>query len=222
MNRQHGRAPFAKASALAIVAVGSFLQISTAEGQTETPPVPTPTPTVTAAPTPAPTPPAGSRGFAVPSAKANVDRNRAMDAAFMASSALAAMQEVELSRIAAEKALNDDVRALARQMVDDRRKAYDELRLLAQNAGLDLPTALDAARRSEVDKLSSLSSPALDPAYVSSLLGKHDEEVDAFRAQARMGQEVELQAWVTARLPVLEEQQATIHEVASGLNLPAR
>ena len=46
-----------------------------------TPPTPVPTPSLTPAPTPPPTPPPGSLNL--PSAKASVDRARAMDAAFM-------------------------------------------------------------------------------------------------------------------------------------------
>lgn len=208
----------AKASALAALAAGCLLETSIALGQAD--PAPAPTPTPTAVPTPAPTRSTASKGFA--SAKSTVDRNRSLDAAFMARTALVALQEVELGRIAAERSSNDDVRSLGRQMADDCSKANDALRQLALNAGLDLPTALDAGRRSEVDRLSRLSAQALDTAYVTALLGKHDAEVEAFRAQMKVGQEVELLAWVNTMLPLLETQQERIHEVASGLNIPVK
>ena len=140
----------------------------------------------------------------------------------MTRAALVAMQEVELSQIAADRAANDDVRSFGRQLVDDHRKANDELKLLAQNAGFELPTSLDAQRKGEVDRLSRLSPPALDTAYVSSILGKHDAEVEAFRAQAKAGQEVELLAWVTTMVPLLEGQQEKIHALADALKIPGK
>ena len=139
----------------------------------------------------------------------------------MAKAALVAMQEVELSRIAAARASNGDVRALGSQMVEDRGKDTDTLKQLAQKATLDMP-ALDAGRKHEIEILAQLSAPALDTAYVTAILGMHDAEVDAFRAQATAGQEVELQAWVSDVLPLLEEQQERIHELARALNIPAK
>lgn len=188
--------------------------------QLEPAPPATPTPSPTAAPTPTPTPYAGSKSF--PSARANVDRNRASDAAFMSHAALVALHEAALSAIVADRAANDDVRSLGREMADGCARSNDALTLLAKNAGLELPSALDGSRKSEVDRISGLSAQALDAAYLAALLREHDAQVESFRAQVKAGQEVELLAWVSATLPMLEEQQERIHEIAKALNIPAR
>ena len=46
------------------------------------------------------------------------------------------MLEVELGKIAAEKAVNDKVKAFGRQMQEDHGKANDELKTVAANKGV--------------------------------------------------------------------------------------
>src|SRR2546426_3437072 len=107
-------------------------------------PTPVPTPSLTPAPTLPPTPPPGS--LDLPSAKASVDRARAMDATFMTRVQMRGLELAELGRIAADRASNPGVRALGQQIVQDRGKSAEELRLLAQSEAIALPTALDADR----------------------------------------------------------------------------
>jgi putative membrane protein len=184
-----------------------------------TSPTPVATPSLTPAPTPSPTPPPSS--LDLPSAKASVDRARAMDAAFMTRVQLRGLELAELGRIAADRASSPDVRALGQQIVQDRGKAK-ELRLLAQSEAIALPTALDADRRAEVDRISKLSPPALDRAIVLVMVRIHDADVADFQKQTQMGQEVELQGWVYDTLPLLEDQQEQIHKIASDLGIAVR
>jgi putative membrane protein len=145
-----------------------------------------------------------------------------MDAAFMTRVQLRGLELAELGRIAADRASSPDVRALGQQIVQDRGKANEELRLLAQGEAIALPTALDADRRAEVDRISKLSPPALDRAIVLVMVRIHDADVADFQKQTQMGQEVELQGWVYDTLPLLEDQQEQIHKIASDLGIAAR
>jgi putative membrane protein len=179
-----------------------------------------PTPSLTPAPTLPPTPPPGSLNL--PSAKASVDRARAMDAAFMTRVQVRGLELAELGRIAADRASNPGVRAFGQQIVQDRGKAAEELRLFAQSEAIALPTALDADRRAEVDHISKLSPPALDRAIVLAMVRLYDADVADFQKQTQMGQEVELQGWVYDTLPLLEDQREQIHKIASELGIPVR
>lgn len=178
-------------------------------------PTPSATPVATASPTPRPGPPD------MPSGKESVDRARAMDATFMTRTQLRGLEQIELGRIAAARASNSDVREFGQQIVQDRGKANEELRLFAQGQSIALPTVLEAKRRTEIDRISKLSSPALDREIVRALVKLHDADVADFQNQTQMGQEVELQGWVYVMLPSLEEQQAEIHRIADELGISA-
>jgi putative membrane protein len=151
-----------------------------------------------------------------------VDRQRGMDATFMTRVQRRALEELELSRIVAERSSNDGVRAFARDMVEDRGKATQALRLLAESQGIDLPATPDAAGNAVIERASRVSSPELDRIFVERALRNQDADVADFEAQTSKGQEVELQAWVGNTLPPLKDQQERIHALASQLGITAR
>jgi putative membrane protein len=200
-----------------VVAIGAGLVCAFA-ASAQVPPSPTPTPS----PSPTPSPTRSVVGIDLPSARAEVDRQRGMDTTFMTRVQRRALEELELGRIAADRSSNDGVRAFARDMVDERGKAAHELRLLAESQGIDLPASPDAAGKAVIDRATRLSSPELDRMYVERALRNQDADVADFDAQTGMGQEVELQAWVGNTLPLLKEEQARIHELASQLGITIR
>src|SRR5439155_17947432 len=80
----------------------------------------TPSPTATSSPSPSPT---RTPGPILPSARAEVDRQRKLDATFMTRTQLRGLEEIELGRIA-ERASNNAVRSLARELAQERGKAH--------------------------------------------------------------------------------------------------
>lgn len=200
--------------------------LSIAAGSASAQPTSTPTvtptgpPAPTSSPGPSRTPSPGPPDF--PSARENVHRQRATDAAFMTRVQMRGLEAVEFARIAAERTSNTSVRALGQQILQDRGKANEELRLFARSESIRLPTILDAAGQSEVDRASKLSSPALERAVVLALIRISDEDVADFQKQTEMGQEVELQGWVYDMLPVVEELGEEIHRTAAELGISSR
>ena len=186
---------------------------------------PTPTVTTTIAPTvaptsspgPSPTPSPGPPSM--PSGKETVDRQRGADAAFMTRVELRGLEAVELGRIADEHASAASVRAFGRQILQDRGKANEELRLFARGEAISLPAALDASRQGELNRVSRLSSPALDRAIVLAMVRIFEADVADFQKQTERGQEVELQGWVYDTLPLIEEERDEIHRVAAELGI---
>jgi putative membrane protein len=191
--------------------------IAAAAAAAQEAPSPTPTPAPSATPAPTRTPAA----IKLPSAKTEVDRQRKADSTFMSRAQLRGLEEVELGTIAAQKAANTALRALARQIVDERGSANEALRLFAEGQGIELPAALDSARRAEVDRISRLAAPDLERACVQAMVRLQDADVADFQDQSRAAQEVELQAWVFDTLPLLEDERDQIHEVAEALGIPA-
>ena len=203
---------------LSSAAFGAACLLRSAAAAQETPATsPTATPTLSVTPAPTRTP--GS--VRLPSSRDEIERLRRQDARFASREHLRGLEEVELGELLAKKSSNPRVRSLAHRIVEERGKANDSLKLFADGQGIALPADLEAPRRAELDRISKLPAQELDRAAVLALLRVHDGDVEALRGQTRMGQEVDLQAWVSSTLELLEDQQDEIHAVAGALGIPA-
>ncbi len=99
--------------------------------------------------------------------------------------AIAGMTEVQLGRLAAERAANAEVKAYGHMMVTDHTQAGTELRQIATQANLQVPTQLDQKHRDLVDRLSTLQGAAFDREYMNAMVSGHQEV--ASELQARTG-----------------------------------
>jgi putative membrane protein len=122
--------------------------------------------------------------------------------------------EVELGKLASEKAMNADVKSFGQRMVTDHGKAGDELKTLAQSKGITLPTDMDAKHKALRDRLIKMSGEAFDHAYIAAMVNGHREAVAAFRAEARSGKDPDIKAWAEKTLPTVSDHL----KVAQSLN----
>jgi putative membrane protein len=127
------------------------------------------------------------------------------DQHFLMEAAKGGMAEVELGKLASEKASSDQVKQFGKRMVDDHGKANDELKSLAQSKNITLPTSVDAKDKAFADRLSKMSGDQFDRAYMQHMLADHRKDVNAFRTESQSGKDPEVKAWAAKTLPTLEE-----------------
>jgi putative membrane protein len=141
----------------------------------------------------------------------------AADTRFMKEAAIGGMAEVEMGRLAAEKASSADVKQFGQRMVTDHGKANDELKSLAQQKNVTLPTELDAQHKATVARLSKLSGAAFDRAYMREMVTDHNKDVSAFKKQSTSASDADLKAWAGKTLPTLQEHQTMAKEINGKL-----
>ena len=124
---------------------------------------------------------------------------------FVLKAAKGGLAEVEFGRLAAEKASDPDVKQFGQKMVDDHSKANDELKSIAQQKGITLPTELDAKDKRTRDHLAKLSGAAFDRAYMSDMVKDHTKDVADFRKESKSGKDSDVKAFAGKTLPTLEE-----------------
>lgn len=156
-----------------------------------------------------PVKPMGDQG----STKAVNDKKPSPDQHFVTDAAVGGMAEVELGKLAADKAANADVKKFGQRMADDHGKANDELKVLAQSEKITLPGAIDAKHKATIDRLSKLSGEAFDRAYVEEMLKDHQKDVAAFRTESKSGKDPEVKAWAGKTLPTLEEHLKMVQDL---------
>jgi putative membrane protein len=139
------------------------------------------------------------------------------DGMFVLDVAKDGMAEVELGKLASEKATSDDVKKFAQRMVTDHGKANDELKTLAQNKSITLPSDLDPKAKATHDRLAKLSGPAFERAYVQEMVAGHRKAVAAFKKESTSGQDPEVKAWATKTLPTIEEHFKMAQDIAKNV-----
>jgi len=137
-------------------------------------------------------------------AKPNQSRPAASDGAFAMKAAQANMAEVELGKLALQKAMSDDVKKFAQMMVDDHSKALDELKGVAGTKNVTLPTAIDAEHKKLSDRLSKLSGAGFDREYMQAMVDGHRKVAADVRKESQSGADPDLKAWAGKILPTVE------------------
>lgn len=93
---------------------------------------------------------------------------------FWTNAAHGGMAEVELGRLAAQKATNPEVKRFAQMMVADHTKNNEELKAAAAKKGVTLPTGLDSAHQSMMQRLQGLTGAEFDRAYMEGQVDDHE------------------------------------------------
>jgi putative membrane protein len=138
--------------------------------------------------------------------QANTMRSKApADSKWVLEVAQGGMAEVELGKLAADKAANADVKQFGQRMTTDHQKANDELKTIAQQKNITLPTELDAKHKADVARLSKLSGEAFDRAYMRMMVADHRADVNEFKTESQTGKDADVKAFAAKTLPTLED-----------------
>jgi putative membrane protein len=130
--------------------------------------------------------------------------SRPADQSFVTKAAKGGMAEVELGKLAVEKATDAEVKQFGQRMIDDHTKAGDELKALAEKKNITLPTAPDAKDEAVQSRLGKLSGEAFDRAYMQAMVSDHRADVKEFQAEAKSGKDPDVKEWAAKTLPTLE------------------
>ncbi|GAA4094201.1 DUF4142 domain-containing protein [Mucilaginibacter panaciglaebae] len=139
------------------------------------------------------------------------------DAKFAVDAANGGMTEVELSKLAATKATNAEVKAFANMMVMDHGKANEELKGIAATKNITLPDSVNADSKKAVEDLSKKSGADFDKAYVDKMVSDHKSTVDMFESASKNLKDRELKAFVDKTLPVIKGHLDHINKIQGSM-----
>jgi len=142
---------------------------------------------------------------------------QAVDQQFIKTAAEGSMAEVEMGRLAAERASHSDVKAFGQKMVDDHEKVDSQLKSIAAEKHVALATALSAKDKSTYDRLSRLSGNAFDRAYMQDMVQDHQTDIAAFKSEASGGKDPDVKAFASKTLPTLENHLKAAETTSSAV-----
>lgn len=130
------------------------------------------------------------------------------DVKFVQKAAAGGMAEVELGKLAQQKAVREETKQFATRMVEDHTKANDDLSRVAAANNVNLPQQPDKDTRKEMDKLQKLTGMDFDRAYMKNMVKDHKKDVKEFREEAKSRRDNDVKAFAQRTLPTLEEHLA--------------
>ena len=93
------------------------------------------------------------------------------------------MAEIELSRTAAQRAADTNVKKFAQMMVDDHTGAGDKLKAFAAQHNVELPAQIDDKHRDLGEKLNAKQGLEFDKEYAEAMVQGHEDFVDKLESR---------------------------------------
>ncbi|MGA7820857.1 MAG: DUF4142 domain-containing protein [Candidatus Sulfotelmatobacter sp.] len=156
------------------------------------------------------------------SSGSQMEKVSASDKKFVKQAAEGGMAEVELGKLAAEKASNPDVKKFGQRMVDDHTKVNDQLKEVASSQGIDLPDKLTAKDEMTKEHLSKLSGEQFDRAYMSDMVKDHTQDVADFQRESNSATDPAVKQFAQKIVPILEDHLKEAKEIAPTTSASAK
>jgi putative membrane protein len=135
----------------------------------------------------------------------NVTKKQEHDAEFMVEAASDGMLEVELGKLAQQKATQPAVKNFGQHMVEQHSEANTALKTLAEKKGLVLPTSLGQEQQETYGKLATLTGTQFDKQYMAAMVDAHKKDVDAFEDMSEDAYDGDIRGFAAKYAPVLKE-----------------
>ncbi|HEX3738224.1 MAG TPA: DUF4142 domain-containing protein [Terriglobales bacterium] len=126
------------------------------------------------------------------------------DKNFMKKAALGDEAEVQLGQMAQQKSSDPAVKSFGQRMIKDHSNNDDQLKAIAASQHISLPIELDPQQKAEAARLSKLSGPQFDKAYMQAMVQEHTKDVSKFKTEAATAHDDTIKQFAAGTLPVLE------------------
>ena len=139
------------------------------------------------------------------------------DSEFLVEAASGGLMEVELGRLAQEKATDPKVKQFGSMMVTDHSKANDELKALAARKNVTLPSTPGTDHQEHINELTKKTGREFDRAYMSMMVDDHREDVEKFEKAANNAQDADIKTFAGKTLPVLKSHLEQARSINDGI-----
>jgi putative membrane protein len=136
---------------------------------------------------------------------------------FLARAIAADIAEIKFSEGAAKHAESKEVRAFARQMVNDHTKNREKLLRVARTLKLAVVEGLGKGRRAEMLRLMELKGNAYDREYIRTMVQDHEKALKMYETWTSTARKGDLRDTASRAVPVIKEHLRRAKELQSKL-----
>jgi putative membrane protein len=130
--------------------------------------------------------------------------NAVPDSSFIKEALSGGMMEVELGKLAIQKAKDKRVKSFGSMMVTDHSKANSELKQLATSVSVQVGDGMSMDHKQHIADMKKKSGDAFDKDYMSMMVDDHQKDIAKFNDAARSNDN-NVKSFATKTLPVLQK-----------------
>jgi len=139
------------------------------------------------------------------------------DQKFLEAAAQTDMVEAHLGNLAQDSASSQAVKDYGRMLVADHTQDYQKLKNLAQQAGLKLPTAIDAEHnKSLINPLHRLKGKMFDHTYIQDMIAGHTAAIALYKKEAQAATNPAVRSYAQDTLPTLQKHLEAAKAIQQG------
>jgi len=139
------------------------------------------------------------------------------DRKFLEEAAQDGMKEVEISRVAAQKASDPAVKSFAEQMVKDHTDANQKLMSLAQSKGVTPPAKMRGGDERKLASLQKMDAAKFDREYIDEMVKDHKKDTKEFDKQAKSAKDPDVQKFAADTAPNLHRHLDMVTDIQKNL-----
>jgi putative membrane protein len=144
-----------------------------------------------------------------------VTMNPGSDSSFIKEALNASMMEVELGKVATQKAKNRRVKNFASMMVTDHSKAINDLKQLASGMNITVAGEMDSSHKRHIADMKKLSGDEFEKHYMSMMVDDHQKDIASFNNASRSSDN-NVKNFATKTLPVLQKHMDSATAIKSA------
>jgi putative membrane protein len=143
----------------------------------------------------------------------------AMDSMFVKKALQGGLAEVQLGQLTLQKSNNEQVKQFAQKMIDDHTKLGDQMKPIAQQVGVAVPTEPSKKDKQTMAKLQALSGSAYDQAYLKDMVKDHKQDLSDFQMEASNGSDPAVKDAATQGSRVIAQHLQMVQQLAKDQNV---
>ncbi len=144
------------------------------------------------------------------------------DHSFYRKAAMGGIAEVEMGRLAEDKASSPEVKEFAVMMVRDHTAANQQLEQLAASKQINLPKGPGTKARAEKVKLEAMSGAHFDKDYIADQVKAHEQTQALLQQEIASGQDADAKAFAQKILTTVQQHLAKAQQLAGGTSTAQR
>jgi putative membrane protein len=142
-----------------------------------------------------------------------------VDRMFVTKALQGGLAEVQLGQLTLQKSNNEQLKQFAQRMIDDHTKLGDQMKPVAQQIGVAVPTNVSKKDKATIGKLGALSGPAYDQAYIKDMVKDHKQDLSEFQMEASSGQDQTVKDAASQGSQVIAQHLQMIQQIAKDQNV---
>lgn len=144
------------------------------------------------------------------------------DQMFMRKTAQDNLAEIQTAKFVEQKTKDPAVRKYAQDLRSDHSMAQQQLKQVAQQAGVTLPTSPTQKDIATLDQLKKLSGKQLDNAFVKHELTDHKKGIKSFDTEIATSHDPAVKDYAETVLPHIQDHMRIGENLAGSMDMPGR